>query len=109
MPASARVPTNKAALTSEIRGHPKKLRDKWVDSIFPPHHKHKFVNAQTCRRTSALAAERKDDQILRTVVVRDSSPGGLCAHETRDDHCASEKYTSVWAVRGSACNRTGLA
>src|SRR5260370_27289806 len=63
--------------------------------------KHRFVGAPTCRRTSALAAQRKDDQILRTVVVRDSSPGGLWVHETRDDHCASEQYASVWAVTGS--------
>src|SRR6266446_9917546 len=99
MPAVARVPTSK---TLVIRAHPKKLRDKSIDFIFPPDHKHKFVNARTCRRTSALEAQRKKDQILRTVVVRDSSPGGLCAHETRDDHCASEKYASVSAVSGSA-------
>jgi len=42
----------------------------------------------------ALAAQRKEDQILRTVVARDFSPGGLCVHETRDDHSASEKYRS---------------
>jgi hypothetical protein len=45
---------------------------------------------------------RKDDQILRIVVVVESSPGGLCVHETRDDDCASEEYESAWAVRGSA-------
>ena len=45
---------------------------------------------------------RKDDQILRIVVVVDSSPGGLCVHETRDDNCANDKYALAWAVRGSA-------
>jgi len=41
-------------------------------------------------------------------VVRDSSLGGLCVHDTRDDHCASEEYVSAWDVRGTACNRTKL-
>jgi len=46
------------------------------------------------RRTRALARTRKDDQILRIVVVVEPSPGGLWVHETRDDHCPSEKYAS---------------
>ena len=44
--------------------------------IFPPHHKHEFVSARTCRRTSALAAERKDDQILRMEIVAGGETGG---------------------------------
>ena len=45
---------------------------------------------------------RKDDQILRIVVVVEASPGGLCVQETRDDHRGSEKYASAWDERGTA-------
>jgi len=48
-------------------------------------------NTNARRRTRASAPLRKDDQILRIVLVIDSSPGGLCVHETRDDRCANEK------------------
>src|SRR4030081_3409769 len=53
------------------------LRDRSMDCIFPPHYKHdEFVSARTCGRTSALASERKEDQILRTETVRGAETGG---------------------------------
>src|SRR6266404_4702411 len=55
---------------------------------------------QVCKRTNVrthecVSSSKEDDQILRTVVVRDSSPGGLCVHERHDDNCASDRYRSV--------------
>jgi len=40
------------------------------------------IGWHTFGRTSALAAQRKDNQILRMVVARDCNPGGLCVYET---------------------------
>src|SRR5712692_3746224 len=77
LPASAIVPTTKAAVINDLRVHPKKPRVEPMDCIFPPQHKHEFVSTRTCRCTSASSDQRKDDQILRTVVAEESSPGGL--------------------------------
>src|SRR5437867_307466 len=99
------APTSRAALISEIRVLPKRLRDKSMDCIFPPHHKHEFVNAQTRRRTSALAAERKDDQILRMETATGGETGGEWMSTTWKDEPDSGIVATV-GIGGSACIRT---
>ncbi len=77
-----------------------------MDRIFPPHHKHKFANAQTWRRTSALTAERKDDQILRTEIVTGGETGGEWMSVAQGDEEPDSGIVVTVGIGGSACTRT---
>lgn len=96
---------NRAARISEIRLHPKKLRDESMGCIFPPHHKHEFVNARTCGRTSAPSNERKDDQILRMETVTGGETGGECISIVSADGLNSAIVATL-GIGGSACAKT---
>ena len=76
-----------------------------MDCIFPPHHKHEFVNARTCGRTSALAAERKDDQILRTEIATCGEIGGEWMSAAQGDE-PNSGVVAIPSIGGSAYAKT---
>jgi hypothetical protein len=86
----------------EIQIRPKKLRDKAMDRIFPPHHRQFLcVGMPTCERTYALNAWKEDDQILRTEIVTGGEPGGPCISDTQTgDEVIKGKATEIC---GNAC------
>jgi hypothetical protein len=76
-----------------------------MDCIFPPLHKHEFVNARTCRCTGALAAEKKDDQILRMEIVAGGGTGGEWMSAAQGDE-ADFCIVAAIGLGGSACTKT---
>src|SRR5580692_232347 len=91
---------------NEIRVFPK-LRDKLKKRIFPPRHRHQFADARTCRRTSALIRERKEDQILRTEIPAGGNTGGEWMSAAQGDEPDSG-VVAIAGSGGSACTRTSV-
>jgi len=69
--------------------------------IFPPQNQNEVVGAPTCERTIALAAQRKDDQILRTVVATEESPGGPWGSEAILAMSRNGESPVAWNVVGA--------
>ena len=59
----------------------------------------------SCRRTSALAAEGKDDQILRTEIVTGGETGGEWMSAAQGDEPDCGIVANV-GIGGSACTKT---
>jgi hypothetical protein len=76
-----------------------------MDCIFPPLHKHEFVNARTCRGTGALAAEKKEDQILRMEIVAAGETGGEWI-SVAQGHEPDFGIIATIGLGGSACTKT---
>ena len=76
-----------------------------MDCIFPPLPKHALVNARTCKVTSALAAEKKDDQILRMEIVAGGETGGEWM-SVAQGHEPDFGIVATIGLGGSVCTKT---
>src|SRR5258708_2896430 len=80
---------------------------QWIASFLRKKNKQQFVDARTCRRTSALASQRKDNQILRTEILAGGETGGECMTGAGSDEPESKIIPTVGSD-GRPCQTTSV-